>query len=257
MLDQISGGRLEIGFGRGASLIELAIYGEDPDAAQDIYTEGLELILKGLTREAARFSRQAFLVRRCADGRSSRCKSRIRRSGTASMRRTAPSARPSAISMSSASIRRPTRGCRSSAIARRGGRRIRAPRCPSSASAASSLSARPMPRRWRLARRAYPIWHQSFTYLFRLRDQPQIHPRPADFDALMQRGQGVAGSPATVTDFLKLRSLRETQCNYVVGQFAFGDMTREEALGSIGSLRQRRHAGSCSRRETEALIAAR
>ena len=38
MLDQISGGRLDIGFGRGASPIELAIYGEDPDAAQAIYT---------------------------------------------------------------------------------------------------------------------------------------------------------------------------------------------------------------------------
>ncbi len=84
-----------------------------------------------------------------------------------------------------------------------------------------------------LARRAYLIWHRSFTYLFRLRDQPQAHPRPADFDALMERGQGVAGSPATVSDFLK-RQLAETQCNYVVGQFAFGDMTREEALGSIG-----------------------
>ena len=36
-----------------------------------------------------------------------------------------------------------------------------------------------------------------------------------------------------MSDFLK-RQLGETQCNYVAGQFAFGDMTREEALGSIG-----------------------
>ncbi len=61
MLDQMSGGRLEIGFGRGASLIELAIYGEDPAAAQEIYSEGVELILKGLTDKAPRFPRQAFL----------------------------------------------------------------------------------------------------------------------------------------------------------------------------------------------------
>ena len=46
------------------------------------------------------------------------------------------------------------------------------------------------------------------------------------------RGQGVAGSPATVTDFLS-RQLAETRCNYVVGQFAFGDLTREECLRSI------------------------
>ena len=85
----------------------------------------------------------------------------------------------------------------------------------------------------RLARRAYPVWHDAFTYLFRLRGRPQNHPRPADYDALMARGQGVAGSPATVTEFLRAQ-LAETGCNYVVGQFAFGDLTREECLASIG-----------------------
>jgi len=83
-----------------------------------------------------------------------------------------------------------------------------------------------------LARRAYPLWHQSFTYLFRLRGRPQNHARPADFDTLVERGQGVAGSPATVTDFLA-KQLAETGCNYVVAQFAFGDLTGEDCLRSI------------------------
>src|SRR5579863_8603296 len=34
MLDQLSGGRLDVGFGRGASPIETEIYGVDPAAAQ-------------------------------------------------------------------------------------------------------------------------------------------------------------------------------------------------------------------------------
>jgi alkanesulfonate monooxygenase SsuD/methylene tetrahydromethanopterin reductase-like flavin-dependent oxidoreductase (luciferase family) len=84
-----------------------------------------------------------------------------------------------------------------------------------------------------LARRAYPVWHRSFTHLFHVVGRPQNHPRPADFDALMQRGQGVAGSAATVTQFLA-DQLMQTQCNYIVGQYAFGDMTRDEALNSIG-----------------------
>jgi hypothetical protein len=49
----------------------------------------------------------------------------------------------------------------------------------------------------------------------------------------MARGQGVAGSPKTVTGFLR-QQLTETQCTYFVGQFAFGDMTRGECLNSIG-----------------------
>src|SRR4051812_366844 len=49
MLDQMSRGRLEIGFGRGSSPIELEYYGQDPNEAEDTYTEALDLILKGLT----------------------------------------------------------------------------------------------------------------------------------------------------------------------------------------------------------------
>jgi hypothetical protein len=48
-----------------------------------------------------------------------------------------------------------------------------------------------------------------------------------------ERGQGVAGSPSTVAKFLSSQ-LDETGCNYVVGQFAFGDLTLAESLRSIG-----------------------
>ena len=84
----------------------------------------------------------------------------------------------------------------------------------------------------RLARRAYLPWHRSFTHLPRLRGRAQTHPRPPQWDALVQVGQGIAGSPETVTAFLQSQ-LDETQCNYVVGQFAFGDLTRDECLRSI------------------------
>jgi len=84
-----------------------------------------------------------------------------------------------------------------------------------------------------LARRAYLVWHASFTHLFRRHDRAQQHPRPATFDLVMERGQGIAGSPRTVTELLSAQ-LDETRCNYLVGQFAFGDLTRAEALRSIG-----------------------
>src|SRR5262249_52161410 len=49
MLDQLSNGRLEIGFGRGSVGIEIEYYGANPDEAQEIYAESVELVLKGLT----------------------------------------------------------------------------------------------------------------------------------------------------------------------------------------------------------------
>jgi hypothetical protein len=84
-----------------------------------------------------------------------------------------------------------------------------------------------------LARRAYLVWHASFTHLFRRHRREQSHPRPATFDLVVERGQGIAGTPATVAQFLASQ-LQETGCNYLVGQFAFGDLTRDESLQSIG-----------------------
>src|SRR6266576_5382250 len=49
MVDQMSGGRLEIGFGRGSVPEELVYYGAKPEEAQQVYAEALELIIKGLT----------------------------------------------------------------------------------------------------------------------------------------------------------------------------------------------------------------
>src|SRR6202043_4285582 len=60
MLDQLSGGRLEIGFGRGAASIELEYYGVDPQDAQEIYAEAIELVLEGLPHKVLDFKGRRF-----------------------------------------------------------------------------------------------------------------------------------------------------------------------------------------------------
>src|ERR1700728_2670081 len=49
MLDHLSGGRLEIGFGRGSVPFEISYYGQNAEERQQIYAERLELILKAFT----------------------------------------------------------------------------------------------------------------------------------------------------------------------------------------------------------------
>ena len=51
MLDQLSGGRLELGLGRGISPYEVGYYGVDPATGPERFAEALEVILKGLTHE--------------------------------------------------------------------------------------------------------------------------------------------------------------------------------------------------------------
>ena len=83
-----------------------------------------------------------------------------------------------------------------------------------------------------IARRAYPRWHDCFTHLRRRSNRVNAHPRPPTFDELVAVGQGVAGAPGTVTAALR-QQIEATGTNYLVGQFAFGDLSTAEALRSI------------------------
>ena len=55
MLDALSGGRLELGVGRGISPIELRMLGVDPDEAPSMYAERLEILLRALSSERLDF----------------------------------------------------------------------------------------------------------------------------------------------------------------------------------------------------------
>lgn len=56
MLDRLSGGRFELGVGRGVSPIEVGFYGVDADAGPRQFPEALRLIKQGLTTDALTFS---------------------------------------------------------------------------------------------------------------------------------------------------------------------------------------------------------
>ena len=64
MLDQMSGGRLDIGFGRGSSPIEVSLYGVNAADAQRIYMEALEVVLAGLTSDDRRTRAEAIACER-------------------------------------------------------------------------------------------------------------------------------------------------------------------------------------------------
>jgi len=84
-----------------------------------------------------------------------------------------------------------------------------------------------------VARRAYATWLTSFNFLHHMHGTtPLLGARPENFDLLMQKGLGVAGSTSTVLAFLS-EQLKDCGANYCVGQFAFGDLTLNEMRRSI------------------------
>src|ERR1044072_4565361 len=48
MLDQMSGGRLDMGFGRGAAAAEIRFFGVDPAQTEPLYEQTVGFILQGL-----------------------------------------------------------------------------------------------------------------------------------------------------------------------------------------------------------------
>ena len=54
----------------------------------------------------------------------------------------------------------------------------------------------------------------------------------AEFDQMMEIGQAVAGTPENVLAFLQSQ-LNVSAANYLVGQFAFGDLSLAESLRSV------------------------
>jgi alkanesulfonate monooxygenase SsuD/methylene tetrahydromethanopterin reductase-like flavin-dependent oxidoreductase (luciferase family) len=83
------------------------------------------------------------------------------------------------------------------------------------------------------ARRAYPKWHESFYYLFlRSKGPMPIHARPPHWDEMQVQGRAIAGTPRTVAAFLRDK-LAISGADYVIGQFAFGDLTLAEVERTV------------------------
>ena len=60
MLDQLSGGRIELGLGRGVSPIEIEYYGVDPNESRSIYSEATQIVMKAFTSDTLNFEGKHF-----------------------------------------------------------------------------------------------------------------------------------------------------------------------------------------------------
>ena len=232
MLDHISGGRLEIGFGRGSVPYEIAYYGEDAEQRQQIYAERLELILKAFATKELSFNGTYDTFDSVPlelqplqkphpplwyGAHSPDSAERAARKGLNIVNNDVPAVTRATIERYRAVWREAQGGA---ALPKMGMVRF-------IVVADSDTEA------MQIARRAYLRWRASFLHLHELHGtKPASTLNARDFDTLVTQGQAVAGSPSTVAAFLKPQ-IADSGANYVVGQMAFGDLSLAEMLRSV------------------------
>jgi alkanesulfonate monooxygenase SsuD/methylene tetrahydromethanopterin reductase-like flavin-dependent oxidoreductase (luciferase family) len=236
MVDQLSGGRLEIGFGRGSSPTEVSFYGQDPANAQDIYSEARELILNGLTHKQLTFSGKFFCFKDIPMELEPLQKPHPPMWYGVHSVEAAERAARQGLNMVSLDSAKDTRAYNDRY--RQVWRGLQGDKpTPKLGQSRFIVIAENAAEALGAAQRAYPIWHKHFYFLYSLRGGKPTHPRPDTFEKMMEIGHAIAGDPDQVEKFLQAQ-IDESAINYLVGQFAFGDLSLAESLRSVELFRR-------------------
>lgn len=231
MLDQMSRGRLEVGFGRGVSPYEIGYYGVDPAQAQGMYHEGYQVIMQALTQQTVDFSGKHFnfrdvpVVLECYQkplppiwygvGLPEGAKWAADNGIHIVCNGLAPNVR----TVTDRYREHWSEGGKTGPLPRLGVSR----HVVVADTDAEALAT---------ARRAYKLWHQRLMHLWvKHGTKPQSLAFPEDFDQAQAAGLGIAGSPETVRHWVE-QEVERTGINYLACRLAFGDMHYEESLQS-------------------------
>ncbi len=231
MLDHLSGGRLELGVGGGIAT-EVGFYGVDAEESYAIYTEAMDVILRGLTSPVLDYEGKYFQIRD------------VPMELTPVQRPHPPLwygvARPETAHWAALNsvnivcggppqhVRKITERYRQywSEEGQTGP-------LPLLGLRDFVVVAESDERALEIARRGYRRWYASFIKLWNDKGLAPTNTNFApEFDAVMASGQAVAGSPASVVRILGEQA-RTAGVNYIVCRFAFGDLTHEESLRSM------------------------
>ncbi len=231
MLDQMSGGRFELGVGRGITPYELGYFGVDPGRARELYDETLEVVLAGLrtdrlTHHGTHFDYDdvplpihpvqtphppLWVGIGTPDGAA--------RAGAKGMNVLTNS--PLALASALMDRYREAHG------------EAGLDGLPKMAICRHTYVAETDAEAERIMREAYPAWYTHFVQLWRAHgDNPVVAQYTEDFDETRDKDLFVYGSPATVRAEIE-RYLETSATNYFVCRFAWGSLTYPQSRSAL------------------------
>jgi alkanesulfonate monooxygenase SsuD/methylene tetrahydromethanopterin reductase-like flavin-dependent oxidoreductase (luciferase family) len=235
MLDQISGGRVELGIGRGAGPIEASFFGVQPEQADDLYRESVEIILKAMGADTLSHDGRHFKL----DGVPITLSPFQRphpplwcgttKPGTASW---AAENSVNVACIGSASMIREVTGAYR---ARWAGTSQGEAEMPLLGMVRHVVIADTDAEAHALAAPAYERWFETLHHLPRSRGVSAPPILPASFSDAVAAGHCLTGSAATVREAL-IGQVREAGVTYLMCHIAFGDLPLAASLDTIAAL---------------------
>jgi alkanesulfonate monooxygenase SsuD/methylene tetrahydromethanopterin reductase-like flavin-dependent oxidoreductase (luciferase family) len=235
MLDQMSGGRLLLGVGRGISPIENSYFGNEPEDTAPMYAEAFEVLMRGLATRELTYEGKYYRFRNVPIELEP-------------FQRPHPPlwygiGRPDATlwcAQNNVSVVTNLNAAMTRAITDRYRAEWRAlghapDTIPFMGTNRHIVMADTDKEALETARPAYRQWRASFLKLWHRHNMRLPNPNalfPEEFEGAEAEGRAVAGAPAKVRDFLA-RDLAESGVNYLLCRFAFGSISRAEAERSI------------------------
>ncbi len=231
MLDQLSGGRLQLGMGRGAVAIEQEIYGVDPATTAKRYEEARDIVLAALTSSPVNFIGEHFQVRDFP--MVMQCLQKPRPPLWYGLGHPEGAVWAAAVGANVISLR-------PAVVAGAALQRYRTEwqalgraeqdlpfmgLCRHIVVAETDAEARAA------ARAAFPRWRASLSALWDRRGIALPMPVPTQWDELEDNGMAIAGAPQRVMEYVREQS-HAVGGNFFLCQMMFGDMPLEVAQHS-------------------------
>jgi alkanesulfonate monooxygenase SsuD/methylene tetrahydromethanopterin reductase-like flavin-dependent oxidoreductase (luciferase family) len=252
MLDQMSGGRVELGIGRGSDPIELGFFGVEAAEAQQRYLEASEVILQAMAGGPFSYHGRYFNLQNIPISLAPVQRPHPPVWVGAMQVGTACWAAEKGVNIVCVGSAHRTRVLTDAYNARSKSQTHPGDATPLLGMVRQIIIGDTDEEARALAVPAYQRWVETFTHLSRQRGFPAPPMLPATFQEAAQIGFSIAGSASTVRSILA-GQISQAGVNYILCQLAFGTLPHEvsvrtaAALGSeimphlAGSERERRY----------------
>ena len=237
MLDQMSGGRLELGIGRGSSPYEMGFFGVNSENSGKLYIESYDVVMMGLQKGFLNYEGEYFKFKDVPIELECIQKPTPPIWYGMSQPHAVPWAAEHHVNIVCNGPGAPVKAITSRYKDVWGENFGSNPDCvmPLMGLGRHIVISDTYEKAYALGRKGFEKWYKNLQHLWRLNGNPMTkYSIPEDYEAAVAGGMVLVGTSSNVTEQLHFE-IEKSDVNYILTRFAFGDLTLDESKFSLES----------------------